>query len=268
MIDIDKLDRVRVVENDFDSKSGTSVTSDILKAQGKSILPLQTVIGFQFTQIHQFPEIHGKDQNILIVGGQSDLDYVNSMAHILGYIVAWKYSPAHSIDKIVNVILLHDIIDSLIGTKFNIVVLTDFLPTKKGTYENIRKELEKHSDSASIRKLITFEDILGKECNIEDMFSRKLYLRMVNHAYNELLDSSKIPVISQMKNPRIVDRLDDHFKKEKFEESFSNRKVAKAFKSMKLSKEQTDDTTIQHFSKLFNMLYSSFKIPSPPKKVE
>ena len=252
MIDINNLNRTRIVENlslkqnheDSSTKEqGTKVTSDILQVEEKSILPIQSAVGFNINQIH------GKGQNILIVEGESDILYLKTMSEILqkhenGLDPNWEYRSAGSISRIPNTIIQYQIQDKSIGKKFNIAVLTDYHPSDKGAREKIKEQLG--------REIITYKDFIGKEADVEDMFTPEFYLKLVNPIYGQLLDESNLN-----KHPRIVCRLEEYFKKNPLpnNEKFSHKKPAEYFKDNIDSLEHhLDDTTFDRFQWLFDTL--------------
>ena len=215
MIDINNLDRIRVVENlsleqnhkDLSTKEvGTKVTSNILQAVEKSILPIQSAVGFNINQIH------GKGQNVFIVEGESDVLYIKTISKLLpesnnvGINTNWDIISSDSIDKIVSTIKQYHIAEKTIGKNFNIAVLTDYHQGKHQTHANINKELKENGDKASIREFFTYKDFVGKEADVEDMFTPKFYLDLVNSVYSESLTESDL---SKSQKPRINSRLEE-----------------------------------------------------------
>ena len=253
MIDIDKLDRVRVVENDLDSNTGTSVSSDILHVNEKSILPIQSAVGFNINQLH------GKGQNILIVEGESDIVYIDTMLKVLqecenGQNMNWEFRSADGIDKIVSAIGQYRIQEKSIGSNFNIAVLTDYHQKKHQTHENIKSELGKSSDGESMSKFITYKDFVGKEADVEDMFTPEFYVALVCHASNTTLN--KTDVLGG-KHPRIISNLKEYFENNPSQNNkmFCHGKVAEHFKdNIDLLKDKIDSTTRERFQKLFDTL--------------
>lgn len=252
MIDINNLNRTRIVENlslkqnheDSSTKEqGTKVTSDILQVEEKSILPIQSAVGFNINQIH------GKGQNVLIVEGESDILYLKTMSEILqkhenGLDPNWEYRSAGSISRIPNTIIQYQIQDKSIGKKFNIAVLTDYHPSDKGAREKIKEQLG--------REIITYKDFIGKEADVEDMFTPEFYLKLVNPIYGQPLDESNLN-----KHPRIVCRLEEYLKKNPLpnNEKFSHKKPAEYFKDNIDSLEgDLDATTLDRFQRLFDTL--------------
>ena len=252
MIDINNLNRTRIVENlslkqnheDLSTKKqGTKVTSDILQVEEKSILPIQSAVGFNINQIH------GKGQNVLIVEGESDILYLKTMSELLkknekGLNPIWEYRSASSIYRIPNTIIQYQIQDRSIGKKFNIAVLTDYHPSDKGTREKIKEQLG--------REIITYKDFVGKEADVEDMFTPEFYLKLVTLVYGEPLDESNLN-----KHPRIICRLEEYLKKNPLpsNEKFSHKKPADHFRdNVDSLKNDIDDTTLDRFQQLFDTL--------------
>ena len=256
MIDINNLDRIRVVENlsleqnreDSSTKEqGTKVTSNILQAKEKSILPIQSAVGFNINQIH------GKGQNVFIVEGESDVLYIKTISKLLpesnnaGINTNWDIIPSDSIDKIVSTIKQYHIAEKTIGKKFNIAVLTDYHQEKHQTHANINKELKENGDKASIRKFFTYKDFVGKEADVEDMFTPKFYLDLVNSVYSESLTESDL---SKSQKPHINSRLEERRGKK-----HNHKKIAEYFKdNIDSLEKKLDDPTLDRFQKLFDTL--------------
>ena len=259
MVDINNLDRIRVAENlsleqnhkDLSTKEqGTKVTANILQTVEKSILPIQSAIGFNINQIH------GTGQNVLITEGESDILYIKIMSNLLqkhrkgldpSWESSWEYRSAHGIDKVVNIIRQYHIQDRAIGKKFNIAVLTDYNKGKHQTRANINEELKKNSNKASIREFFTYKDFVGKEADVEDMFTPKFYLDLVNSVYSESLTESDL---SKSQEPRINSRLE-----EQRGQKHNHKKIAEYFKdNIDALEGDLDPATLNRFQKLFDTL--------------
>ena len=105
----------------------------------------------------------------------------------------------------------------------------------------------KNCNQESIREFLTYKDYVGKEADIEDMFTPKFYLDLVNSAHSESLTESDL---SKSQKPRINSRLEEQRGKK-----HNHKKIAEYFKNNIDSLEkELDDTTLDRFQKLFDTL--------------
>ena len=159
----------------------------------------------------------------------------------------WDIISSDSIDKIVSTIKQYHIAEKTIGKNFNIAVLTDYHQGKHQTHANINKELKENGDKASIREFFTYKDFVGKEADVEDMFTPKFYLDLVNSVYSESLTESDL---SKSQKPRINSRLEERRGKK-----HNHKKTAEYFKdNIDSLEKKLDDTTLDRFQKLFDTL--------------
>lgn len=189
MVPANSLSSVRTVEDKVIQKGpfqydiiGTKVGDDVLSTDRDTLFPLQGALGYEITQSLFIGE------NTLLVEGPSDILYLEAVSNVLkarggsGLDDRWTLCPAGGVDKLQTFVSLFG------GNKLNIAVLSDFARGSKAKVEAFRKSglLE---DS---RFLLVTEFCSQDEGDIEDLFGRELYLRIVNGAYQ----SSEVPQFS------------------------------------------------------------------------
>ena len=204
MVDPTHFDRVRIVQDltidadpeDATESKGTEVTSEVLDATSDSLFPLQGALGYD---IHQTLFV---GPNSLVVEGVSDLIYIQLLSMILqdnqrdGLNADWTVTPVGGADKVPTFV-------ALLGAQsnLNIAVLIDYQKGDRQRIDNLykRKLLKKQN-------VLTYADFLNNnEADVEDMFSTKFYLGLVNGAYGSYIASRDLPET----HPRIVRRIEN-----------------------------------------------------------
>lgn len=177
MINPKKLLDVRMVEDVItpdDKIIGTKVSDEVLGINKETIFPMQAALGYDITQSLFIGE------NCLLVEGPSDLLFLNWISHELksrkreGLTQQWVITPVGGIDKISTFIALFG------GNKINVAVLTDY---QKGHRNKIRQL--KESDLLKRGQIFSAEMFISQdEADIEDLFGREFYYKLVNLSYN------------------------------------------------------------------------------------
>jgi hypothetical protein len=256
MVDPRHFDRVRIVQDlsiDTDEalppeKDGTKIFTDVLEASKDSLFPLQGALGYE---IYQTLFI---GPNSLVVEGVSDLLYIQTTSALLQekgrtpLSQAWTITPVGGADKVPTFV-------ALIGAQknLNVAVLIDIQRKDADKIENLykRKLLQKE-------KVRTFAEFTGtKEADIEDMFDPDFYLSLVNTEFKSSLSKPITAADLKSKKPRILDKLEDHFKANpmKTGATFSHYRPARYLSenTAKL-KDQVSDETLERFEKAFKEL--------------
>lgn len=190
MIDPHHFDRVRIVQDKGIDASepldkgddGTKVLSDVFDASDDSLFPLQGALGYD---IHQTLFV---GPNSLVVEGPADMLYLQGMSSVLeregreGLSDKWTVTPVGGSGKIPTFV-------SMLGSQkgLNIAVLVDVQSSDRESVEALYKK-----KLISKNKVSTFADFTGKtESDVEDMFDREFYMKLVNLEYTKQL-STKI----------------------------------------------------------------------------
>ncbi len=202
MINLNHLDRIRTVQ-DVDDR-GTVVSSDTLSNDQDTVFPLQVALG------HNLAHTLFLAPHCLMVNSAADLIYLQ----ILGEICAskgyqrldprWVVIPVGNADNLPMFV-------SLLGENYvSVAVLMDVTPKNKAKMELINKNSVIQRNNPV--KWVEVQKI--RTADIEDTFEPAFYLRLVNESYAmELLEPVSMKAISA-KDPRIVQRLEKHFKAE------------------------------------------------------
>ncbi len=200
MVNASNLQRVRTVQ-DMDDK-GTVVSSDVLRNDRDTVFPLQAALGYDLAQtLFVGP-------NCLLVEGPSDLIYLQILSEACSSAgqealdPRWVVVPVGGADKVSTFV-------SLLGAnQLNIAVLMDISSKDMQRIRNLQSNgfLGKSS-------LIDIGSVIGvKDADIEDIFTPKFYLRLVNGAYSSELSTELKEADLTEANPRIVKRLESYFK--------------------------------------------------------
>ena len=202
MINLNHLDRIRTVQ-DVDDK-GTVISSDALSNDQDTVFPLQVALG------HNLAHTLFLAPHCLMVNSAADLIYLQ----ILGEICAskgyqrldprWVVIPVGNADNLPMFV-------SLLGENYvSVAVLMDVTPKNKQKMAMINKNSIIQRNNPV--KWVEVQKI--RTADIEDFFEPAFYLKLVNESYaTELLEPVSMKAISA-KDPRIVQRLERHFKTE------------------------------------------------------
>ena len=252
LVDPHRLERVRIVQDlsiESDQElpvedQGTKVLTDVLKATGDSIFPLQGALGYEISQsLFVGP-------NCLIVEGVSDLLYLQTVSALLqargedGLNSNWTITPVGGSDKVPTFV-------ALLGAQEgqNLAVLIDYQKKDRQSIENLYKEklLQKNH-------VLTFADFVDAvEADIEDMFDPGFLIKLVNAEYKSNISIHDI----ESGHPRVLVRLEEYIKNTPLPDgaSFNHYRPARYFTD-KISELQNDldDSQLNYFRQAFNAL--------------
>src|SRR5258706_7983843 len=160
----------------------------------------------------------------------------------------WTITPVGGSDKVPTFV-------ALIGAKngLKIATLNDIQKKDHQTVENLyKKKLLKKQN------VLTFADFTGfSEADIEDMFGVDFYLELVNQEYSADLKSPVTLKMLTSKSPRIIQRLEECFRKNPLisGNAFSHFRPARYFAEniTKLTKDIPSEA-IDRFESAFKML--------------
>lgn len=179
-------DLVNVDDRGRRTPTGTMVREDVLKADRDSIFPLQGALGYSLTQ----SLFIGK--HTILVEGPGDILYLQALSAELlrrgrtGLETKWVMCPAGGIDKIQSFVSL------FAGNSLDVIALSDYTKKDKNKLESLRK-----SEIIKEGGVLSIADFVGQEeADIEDLFDRALFCRIVNGAYDlkggQELDPTKL----------------------------------------------------------------------------
>lgn len=192
MVETDRIDRVRIVE-DGGPKTGATVTREALTVGEGSLFPLQAALGYDLAQ-HLFI-----GPSNLLVEGPSDYIYLDAISRALvdrgrtGLDNRWRVLPAGGASNIPAFV-------ALMGRSLDVTVLVD-----SGTEGADR--LQKAVDAARLERdrIIQVSEVTGRRhSDIEDLFEVEEYLSLYNEAFGTSVTAGDL-----RHGDRIVKRLTD-----------------------------------------------------------
>jgi AAA15 family ATPase/GTPase len=254
MIDPRHFERVLVVQDasiDADvpqDHDGTRVLTNVLDASDDSLFPLQGALGYE---IHQTLFV---GPNTLIVEGPADLLFLQAMSSVVqqrgkeGLSDKWTITPVGGAGKVPTFVAL---LSSQTGLK--IATLLDIQASEKHLIEDLYKKrllAKKH--------VLTYANFTGgKEADVEDMFERDFYLRLVNSEFSRDLSTPIALSDLNMKMPRILKALEAHFAGSPMKAgvSFGHFRPARFLtENLGVLEPQISQSTVERFSKAFYAL--------------
>ena len=202
MINLNHLDRIRTVQ-DVDDR-GTVISSDTLSNDQDTVFPLQVALG------HNLAHTLFLAPHCLMVNSAADLIYLQTLGEICASKGYQRLDPRWVVIPVGNADNLPMFV-SLLGENYvSVAVLMDVTPKNKQKMDLINKNSVMQRPNPV--KWVEVQKI--RTADIEDIFEPSFYLRLVNEAYQtDLLEPVSMKAISA-KDPRIVRRLESHFKAE------------------------------------------------------
>ena len=206
MLDLEKhKERVRVVQDKgidapeelSKEADGTKVLNNLddvwADANADTLFPLFAAMGIEMWQMGYM----GK--NLLVVEGQSDREYLETMSMLLekedrvGLSRRWGIVHAGGKGRVSPIVAI------LSASKgMNVAVLLDVDTENEGKIENLyRKKLVKKDNVVKVSDFV--DNAVG---DIEDLFGRDFYVQLVNATYKGEVDELELNVLSA--NPRVV----------------------------------------------------------------
>jgi predicted ATP-dependent endonuclease of OLD family len=209
MVPADDLASVRTVEDVVVRKGedeleilGTKVGDQVLSTDRDTLFPLQNALGYELTQTLFV------GSNTLLLEGPSDILYLQTMSSALtamkrtGMSSNWTLCPAGGVDKVASFVALFG------GNKLNVAVLTDFANGQKRKIEDLKRSAAIRDGS---RVLLATDFVDLAEADIEDMFGRKPYLRLVDTACSVAKNKSVEKALGADAPSRVVKDVEAHF---------------------------------------------------------
>ena len=163
---------------------GTEIVSEIRKATGDTLFPLQAALGYEIYQnLFVGP-------NCLIVEGVSDLLYIETMSNLLRESKMTELSNKWTITPVGGITNVPTFV-ALIGAQgnLNLALLLDNRTKDEQKINNLHKER-----LITKNKILTYADFTQeRESDVEDMFEDKFYLELVNNVYGTSIKLSDLP---------------------------------------------------------------------------
>lgn len=244
MIDPTKFERVRIVQDlGIDATEalpkdddGTKVLANVFDATDDSLFPLQGALGYEIQQTLFI------GPNSLIVEGVADMLYLRAVSAQLeregrlGLSEDWVITPVGGSGRVPAFV-------SLLGSQkgLNVATLLDIQRSDKHLIEDLYKKKLLHKKQVS-----TYADFTGgAEADVEDMFDRSFYVRLVNAEFSAQLKARIDPAKLNDKEPRILRAIDAWLEKNPMKSgSFGHYRPARYFSEnlIKLWSDVSDET--------------------------
>ena len=184
---------------------GTKIRRDVLTTDPQTNFPVFGAMGFEVTQGLVI------SPNTLLVEGPSDILYLQAVSKRLQSLgrthldPRWAICPSGGIDKILPFVRL------FYGNRLNTVVLTDFERGQKRKLDDLYR-----AELLDKERIVLATEIAGQdEADIEDFFDPRLYVELLNAAY-ELKGKHRLGVRkleqAEVKTQRAVKKAEAYFR--------------------------------------------------------
>ena len=243
MVESEKLDRVRVVEDR--QKDGTKVTGNLAGSSDESLFPLQAALGYSVAQ-----NLFVAKKNVLVEGPADFLllQHVSSLLERMSRIglAEGVYVPVGGLDKLATFVAL------LGANKLKMVVLHDRGASPSQALENLVRQ--KLIERKRILDYSIFRTPDNLETDIEDLFPETLYIDAFNSAYKKELAGTILSLGDLGQHPRIVERINQWLTSKGInllkDGGFNHYRVAQALIPL-LQEKSLSSTDLERFEKLF-----------------
>lgn len=264
MIDPHGFEHVRIVQDrGIDAKQrlpkekdGTKVLTNVFDATDDSLFPLQGALGYD---IHQTLFI---GPNTLIVEGPADLLFLKSVSSELeregrtGLSDKWVITPVGGSGKVPTFVAL------LAPQRgMNLATLLDVQENDRQAMEDLyRKKL------LARKNVLTYADFLGQgSADVEDLFDRKFYLRIVNREFAGQLAASIDLGELNPSEPRTLRAIETHLKANPLKSgTFGHYRPARYFsENVGALWSEVSDEVKDRFEAIFKKLNELLRKPRP-----
>ena len=207
MLDIEHKKRIRVVQDkgidaaeelprEYDGTKVINRLEDVwTSANTDTLFPLLTAMGIEMWQM----DLVGK--NRLIVEGPSDRDYIDTISRLLEREGRDGLSRRRVVIQAGGRGKISPIVSILNSQRaLNVAVLLDVDTENDGKIEELYKK--KLIQQKSIHRVADFTD--GEIADIEDMFDREFYVKLVNESYSDRLADNGLSISELAEHPRVV----------------------------------------------------------------
>lgn len=195
-----QFNRVRTVIDH--ERGGTKVSAEIFKADDDTVSPLLAAMGIEMTQTLFIGE------HTLLLEGPSDLIYLDVLSdlaevgQLTGLDPRWVKTPIGGSGKLSTFVTL------LGANKLNVAVLVDSSTKDTGAVRKLR-------DNGQLARngLVEISEFTGSgDADIEDLFERDFYLKLVSRAYASELSQPLTEADLAPGDPRIVRAVEGYFR--------------------------------------------------------
>ena len=178
------------------------MSAEIFKADDDTVSPLLTAMGIEMTQTLFIGE------HTLLLEGPSDLIYLDVLSdltetsQLTGLDPRWVKTPIGGSGKLSTFVTL------LGANKLNVAVLVDSSTKDTGAVKRLR-------DNGQLARngLVEISEFTGSgDADIEDLFERDFYLKLVNRAYASELTQPITEADLTPGDPRIVRAIEAYFR--------------------------------------------------------
>jgi hypothetical protein len=199
MVSADHFERVRtVIDRD---NEGTKVSAEIFKADEDTAFPLLTAMGVDLTGTLFVGE------HTLLLEGPSDLIYLDvfsdlAVSHgMAGLDRRWVPAPIGGAGKLSTFVTL------LGANKLHVAVVVDSSTKDTGSVRRLRE-----NGQLAANGLIEIGQVTGTgDADIEDLFDRDFYLKLVSLAYTKELPAPITTADINAADPRVVRAVEAYF---------------------------------------------------------
>jgi predicted ATP-dependent endonuclease of OLD family len=260
MIDPTKFERVRIVQDlGIDAKEplpkdqdGTKVLTNIFDATDDSLFPLQGALGYEIQQTLFI------GPNSLVVEGPADMLFLRAMSAQLeregrtGLSEDWVITPTGGSGKVPAFV-------SLLAPQkgMNVATLLDIQNSDRALIEDLyKKKLLKK------KQVATYADFARtNEADVEDMFERDFYVRLVNAEFVKELNSPIPSTALNAKEPRTLRAIETYLQANPFKAgAFGHYRPARYFsENVAMLWKDVSDATKDRFEAAFKHLNALLK---------
>lgn len=243
MIAPDKLHRVRTI---LETDDGSKISESIQEKDPNTLFPLQAALGYDIAQ-----NLFVSKKNLL-VEGVSDLIILTSLSGILETEKRTFLRPDITIVPTGGLEKVATFISLLRGSKLEIACLLDSYTDPKGKEkmeELIRDKIVQKN------KIRFFDEYLSDydRADLEDLFTKKDYLKLFNSAFDEYSDIAENDLNSDIK--QIIIQINKHLSIPRF----NHYRPANQLVKLGVDKSFFDKKTLDNFEKVFNDINKLFE---------
>jgi predicted ATP-dependent endonuclease of OLD family len=237
MVDTENLNRVRTC---FETDNGTLISDTIQEKDPNTLFPLQAALGYDIAQ-NLFIS-----KNNLLVEGPADLIYLTLFSSLLeankrvGLKQEFTIVPVGGLDKVSTFISL------LRGSKLNVVCLLDTFTDQKGKQKVDDLVKYKIIKEKNLHFFDEFANNEKKTADIEDLFTKKDYLKILNAAFKDEHDKINLKDLDKR-----IETILKQINKVIGQKRFNHYRPANKLNQMGVDISFFEDTTLDNFENMF-----------------
>ena len=246
MINLDRLDRVRTVEDVDDG--GTIIRDNVFSNDSETVFPLRVALGYQMAQTLLLAP------HCLLVHAPSDLIYLQVLGEIAASRNMARLDPRWVVIPVGGADNLPTFASLLEENYVSVAVMMDVTPKSK---EHV--ELLNQSGTDRRRNPVKWVEVARvRDADIEDLFEPTFYLKLVNESYAEELPTGLTMKAITESNPRIVRRVAAYFESQGIAGGHFDpyRPAAYFLQTHGALRTEIDDATIEKAASMFDRINS------------